>query len=123
MLSYQFTQEVTSANGYRSTRRVYECADCSDCPVKADCTKSKFNRRLYIGVELLDMRDQAQKRLTSPEGVKLRSQRPIEVEAVFGRVKHNWGFRRFLTRGKDKVKIEWGLLSLAHNITKVVAAA
>jgi transposase len=119
VLSYQFTQDVTSANGYRSTRRVYECADCSGCPAKADCTKSKFNRRLYIGVDLLEMRDQAQKRLTSPEGVKLRSQRPIEVEAVFGRLKHNWGFRRFLTRGKDKVKIEWGLLNIAHNIAKV----
>ncbi len=49
----------------------------------------------------------------------MRSQRPIEVEAVYGRLKHNWGFQRFLLRGVDKVKIEWGLLNIAHNIAKV----
>lgn len=122
VLSYQFTKDVISYNGYRSERRVYECADCSGCPVKSECTKSQYNRRLYIGVELLKMRKRARERLISPEGVRLRSQRPIEVEAVFGRLKHNWGFRRFLLRGKDKVKIEWGLLALAHNIAKVAAA-
>ena len=121
ILTYQFTKEVTSRNGYHSKRRVYECADCEDCPVKSVCTRSKFNRRLYIGVELLEMRKRARERLESPEGVKLRSQRPIEVETVFGRLKHNWGFRRFLLRGVDKVKIEWGLLSIAHNIAKVAA--
>ncbi len=122
ILTYQFTKDVISHNGYHAKRRVYECVNCQDCPVKSDCTKSKYNRRLYIGVELLEMRKQARKRLKSPEGVKLRSQRPIEVEAVFGRLKHNWGFRRFLMRGIDKAKIEWGLLSLAHNIAKVAAA-
>jgi len=119
VLSYQFTKDVTSYNGYRSKRRVYECADCSACLVKSDCTKSKYNRRIYIGVELLEMRKRARELLTSPEGVKMRSQRPIEVEAVYGRLKHNWGFRRFLLRGVDKVKIEWGLLNIAHNIAKV----
>ena len=122
ILTYQFTKDVISHNGYHSKRRVYECVDCGSCPVKSECTRSKFNRRLYIGVELLEMRKQARKRLESPEGVKLRSQRPIEVEAVFGRFKHNWGFRRFLLRGIDKVKIEWGLLGLAHNIAKVAAS-
>ncbi len=100
-------------------RRVYGCADCEGCPVKTDCTRSKYNRRIYIGVELLEMRKRARELLTSPEGVKMRSQRPIEVEAVYGRLKHNWGFRRFLLRGVDKVKIEWGLLNIAHNIAKV----
>jgi len=119
VLTYQFTKDVTSYNGYPSKRRVYGCADCEGCPVKSDCTRSKYNRRIYIGVELLEMRKRARELLTSPEGVKMRSQRPIEVEAVYGRLKHNWGFRRFLLRGVDKVKIEWGLLNISHNIAKV----
>lgn len=65
------------------------------------------------------MRKTARELLTSPEGVKMRSQRPIELEAVYGRLKHNWGFRRFYLRGVEKVKIEWGLLNFAHNIAKV----
>jgi len=119
VLTYQFTKAVTSYNGYPSQRRVYECVDCAGCPVKEECTRSKYNRRLYIGEELRAMRKRASELLKSPEGVKLRSQRPIEVEAVYGRLKHNWGFRRFLLRGKEKVKVEWGLLSLAHNMAKV----
>ncbi len=43
----------------------------------------------------------------------------VEVEQTFGRIKGCWSFRRFHLRGKDKVKIEWGLLAIAHNITKM----
>jgi len=49
----------------------------------------------------------------------LRSKRPVEAESVFGRLKHNWVFRRFLLRGKDKVEVEWGLLCIAHNLAKM----
>ncbi|MEW6527297.1 MAG: transposase, partial [Spirochaetota bacterium] len=36
-------------------------------------------------------------------------------------IKWNRNFKRFLLRGLDKVKIEWGLLSLAHNMMKIPA--
>ena len=120
-LSYQFTKKYTSPNGYVSYRRVYECQDCQGCPVKEDCTKSKYNRRIYIGVELQEMKKTVQALLLSPRGLEMRSRRPIEVEAVFGRLKQNWGFRRFLLRGLEKVKTEWGILCIAHNIAKVAA--
>ena len=90
-LTYQFTKEVNSYNGYPCQRRVYECEeceeceDCAGCPVKEDCTRSKYNRRWSIEEELRAMQKRASELLTSPEGVKLRSQRSIEVEAVYGR--------------------------------------
>jgi hypothetical protein len=34
-------------------------------------------------------------------------------------IKSNWGFQRFLLRGLEKVTIEWGLLSIAHNMAKM----
>jgi len=74
-----------------------------------------------VGVELMKMKKSAHERLLSPRGKEMRSQRPIEVEAVFGRLKQNWGFRRFMLRGRDKVKAEWGILCIAHNIAKVAA--
>ena len=67
------------------------------------------------------MKNDAHNHLVSPRGLELRSLRPIEAEAVFGGVKHNWGFRRFLLRGLEKVKTEWGILCIAHNIAKVAA--
>lgn len=120
-LRYLHTQEYVTDNGYRSERRNYGDAPCQNCPVLSECApySKKKRRRLSVSVELLKMKKEARERLMSPMGKEMRSQRPIEVEAVFGRLKHNWGFRRFMLRGLDKVKIEWGILCLAHNIAKV----
>jgi len=57
--------------------------------------------------------------LTSEEGQALRAARSTEVETVFGHLKHNQGFRRFHLRGLNKVKTEWGLVSIAHNMQKL----
>ena len=118
-LTYRYNKKYKTENGYEAQRRVYVGTDCQNCPVMAECTKSKYQRQLWVGVELLEMKKAAHDRLLSPKGLEVRSQRPIEVEAVFGRLKQNWGFRRFLLRGLEKVKTEWGLLCIAHNIAKV----
>jgi hypothetical protein len=65
------------------------------------------------------MKKRANDLLCSETGIILRKRRVVEVEQTFGRLKGCWGFRRFLLRGKNKVKVEWGLLSIAHNITKM----
>jgi len=59
------------------------------------------------------------KKLLSDQGVAHRSQRPVDVEAVFGNIKQNKNFTRFMLRGKDNVLIEAGLLALAHNLAKM----
>ena len=66
-----------------------------------------------------DLEEKANESLCSEKGMELRSLRVVEVEQAFGRIKGCWSFRRFLLRGKDKVKIEWGLIGIAHNITKM----
>ena len=52
------------------------------------------------------------------QGIKLRRERSIDVEPVFGQIKWNRGFRRFLLRGLDKVTCEFGLVAIAHNLKK-----
>jgi transposase len=118
-LRYIFADPCQSDHGYISERRIYECEDCSQCPVKVDCTRSKYNRQIQIGVELERLKRKARDNLLSPQGVEMRSRRPVEVEAVFGQLKQDWGFRRFMLRGIEKVTAEWGILSIAHNIAKV----
>lgn len=44
------------------------------------------------------------------------------VEPVFGQIKQARGFRQCLLRGLDNVAHEWGLVCLAHNLTKLAAA-
>jgi len=41
------------------------------------------------------------------------------VEPVFGQVKHGRGFRQFLLRGRKKMRSEWRLVSLTHNLLKL----
>ena len=74
-----------------------------------------------MSFELQAVKQRVRENLLSPEGRILRARRGVEVESVFGRWKHNWGFRRFMLRGPEKVSIELGLLSLAHNLSKVPA--
>jgi len=70
---------------------------------------------------LNQLKKKANDNLCSEKGLELRSKRVVEVEQTFGRIKGCWSFQRFLLRGKDKVKIEWGLLAIAHNITNQAA--
>ncbi|WP_253944926.1 transposase [Paenibacillus sp. NEAU-GSW1] len=44
-----------------------------------------------------------------------------EPERVFGHIKNNRGFRRFLLLGLPKVGLEVGWLSLAHHLLKKAA--
>jgi len=45
------------------------------------------------------------------------------VEAVFGQIKQGRGFRQFLLRGVEKVRAEWAMICLAHNLVKLARAA
>ena len=116
---FKKTTRYKTANGYLTERRVYECEDCGGCVLKPACTRAKGNRCIKISFQLKDMRARARANLLSEEGGTLRSRRPVEAESVFGRLKQNWGFRRFLLRGKEKVEVEWGLLCIAHNMAKM----
>ena len=80
-------------------------------PVKHRITDPKISK-LYTEVNSL---------LNTPKGIKLRKQRPHDVETVFAQIKNNKGFRKFQLRGTKKVEIETGLLALAHNLKKWAA--
>lgn len=57
--------------------------------------------------------------LNSPKGQRLMKSRKYDIEPVFGDLKHNMGFRRFLLRGLTKTNIEVGLMAIAHNLKKI----
>ena len=111
-----------SDNGYISIIRVYECLNCNGCDLRENCVKadgSFANRRIYINRRLNELRSQARMLLESETGIEMRSKRPVESESVFGNIKNNFGVRRFFLRGLEKVNIEWGLYSIAHNMRKM----
>jgi len=124
LLSFKYTNKRTSQNGYQSQRRVYEAQNCLGCSLRSQCTRRKeTNRRITFSAHGKALRDQARQNLTSPKGQELRSRRRTEPETVFGCIKGNRSFRRFLLRGLEKVTTEWGLLSVAHNVARMATLA
>lgn len=59
-------------------------------------------------------------KIVSPEGEKEYKKRMHTVEPPFGNIKHNLGYRFFLLRGLKKVKGEFNLMCIAHDIKKIV---
>ena len=106
-------------NGYQQIKRYYQAMNCNECPMRGVCHKAKENRIIEVSPKLYKHKVIIREKLSSKRGRKYRSQRPVDVEAVFGIIKNNHSFRRFMLRGLDKVEIEAGLLSLAHNIRKM----
>jgi hypothetical protein len=62
---------------------------------------------------------QMRAKLESPEGHAIYARRKVIVEPVFGQIKSALGFRRFSLRGLAKVRCEWALVCLAHNLLKL----
>jgi len=114
---YETHKKTTS--GYQQTYSVYQAQNCQGCPLRGACHKSKHPREMHINWNLKRYKDKARKKLLSDQGVCHRSQRPVDVEAVFGNIKQNKKFTRFMLRGKDNVLIEAGLIALAHNLAKM----
>lgn len=110
-----------SANDYERSRSAYRAANCNGCPLRGACHKTTGNRTIVVSVKGLKLRAQASERLQTEQGVAFRKKRCWDVESVFGNMKHNKGFRRFLLRGLEKVEIEVGLLAIAHNLMKIAS--
>ena len=107
-----------TASGYQQTVSVYRAGRCEGCPLRGQCHKSKRDRQIEVNHTLDDYKARAREFLTSEQGIKHRSNRPIEPEAVFGQIKECGRFRRLRLKGLTGAKIDFGLKALAHNLRK-----
>lgn len=107
-----------SDNGFEKQLHRYRAQNCQGCPMRGRCHKGEGNREIVINHKLNAYKAQARERLISPEGMAYRRQRSVDTEPVFGQLKSNWKFNRFTTFGKVKAGSEFGLLAMAHNLSK-----
>lgn len=120
-LHFLNTETDRTKTGYEVEYRIYQADDCSSCPLRDQCTRSKGNRTLSVNFRWQELKQLARQNLFSEKGKRLRAKRSVDVESVFGQLKQNWSFRRFMLRGLTKVNIELGLLCIAHNLAKKAA--
>jgi transposase len=59
------------------------------------------------------------RRLRTKRGRQIYARRKGTVEPVFGQIKEGRGFRQFRLRGMKKMRAEWQLVSLTHNLLKL----
>jgi transposase len=62
--------------------------------------------------------ERMERKLETKVGAAVYATRKFIVEPVFGQIKQARGFRQFLLRGIEKVRGEWALICMPHNILK-----
>jgi transposase len=63
--------------------------------------------------------EKMRRKLQTKAGAAIYAARKAIVEPVFGQIKQARGFRRFSLRGLAKVRSEWALVCLTHNVLKL----
>ena len=108
-------------SGYEAELSVYACQCCEGCAKKPLCTKAKGNRRIEYSKAFAAFRERTLRDIQTPRGILLRMNRSIQVEGAFGVLKEDYGFRRFLLRGKANVFTEALLMAFSYNVNKLHA--
>lgn len=111
--------ESLTKNGFKQEIHRYQASNCFGCPLRGSCHKAKGNRVIERNHNLIRLKEKARELLLSEQGIAHRKRRCWDVEAVFGNIKQNMGFKRFMLRGMEKVTTEIGLIAMAHNLKKV----
>ncbi|MCL6650217.1 MAG: transposase [Chloroflexi bacterium] len=70
----------------------------------------------------LSVRARMARKLATRYGQQVDALRKTIVEPVFGQITQARGFRQFLRRGLQRVRQEWALICLSHNLLKLHAA-
>jgi transposase len=114
---------VKSDNGYKSKTIRYEARNCVGCPLRGACYEGKMpNREIVVNHNLRRHKAIVRENLNSPEGIRHRKKRGVDVESVFGNIKRNKRFNRFQLRSLKKVRLEFGLIAISHNLKKLIKA-
>ena len=124
-LSFSGEKAARSELGHESMTRVYVAEGCPGCPLRGKCFKAKDPgavRDLRVNPALDAFKARASEMLHAERGSMLRRRRSVDVETIFGDIKRNWGFRRFLLRRLEKVDHEMRMVAMGHNIRKMAYA-
>jgi transposase len=101
--------------------RVYQGSACVGCSLRSRCLRTRNPRALrrVVRDDKEHLAERMLQRVQSPEGRRRLDLRRMSNEPVIGNLKSNLGFRRFSLRGMRKVKGEFTLMCIGHNLGKL----
>lgn len=121
-LIHAYDSHRKSSSGFCGTQQNYICESCAGCPHREKCFRGRYeDRMISVSQTFNRQKAEAEERINTPEGIRLRVNRSIQVEGAFGVIKEDYAFRRFLTRGKRKTETQFFLIAFAFNIRKLCA--
>jgi transposase len=111
----------TSVSGRPGKSYRAAATDCAACHLASRCLSSRGVRRhLFVSQEAAATHGQKMReKIDSPAARRIYSQRMGIVEPVFANIAANKRMSRFTLRGRAKVRIQWLLFTLVHNIEKI----
>lgn len=116
----RYPDRVTADSGYYSSENVEYCEKRGIDPyICVGRTKHDGSLTFAASAPPGPTRDRMAAKLTTHTGRAVYALRKETVEPVFGQIKEARRFRRFSVRGLAKVRWEWGLVCLAHNLLKL----
>ncbi|MDZ5474683.1 IS1182 family transposase, partial [Bacillus sp. 31A1R] len=82
---FKYHSVRTDKTGFERTFKVYECEDCTDCPLRKNCTKAQEgnNRQLMINEKWEQQKEYVRTKLSDEETAAIYRQRKMDVEPVF----------------------------------------
>ncbi len=95
----------------------YKTRACRQCPVRAECTRSKKGRLIHRS-EYAEYYER--NRINTLEKEHLYKRRQAIVEHPFGTIKRQWGFSYILTKsGLKRASSDVGLMFIAYNLRRI----
>jgi hypothetical protein len=121
---FKYHSVRTDQVGFKREFKVYECENCTGCPLRSSCTKAKEgnHRKVMVNEKWQQQKEYVKAKLSEEKTSSIYRQRKIDVEPVFGFLKANLRFTRFSLRGKSKVENEIGIALMAVNLRKYTAS-
>ena len=111
-------------NGKKYTQYGCELKNCIECKERNSCVTTKTD--IKRGFRTIDddsyviYRKEMIEKMHEKIPKEIYSKRSGEVEPVFGQIKNNKIFRRFKLQGLKKVKAEFTIMAIAHNLGKIM---
>jgi transposase len=110
---------ATLDNGYYSETAVQALEDLGFDPYIATGRQRHHGSEAEASAPPATAKERMAAKVRTPDGKALYARRKVIVEPVFGQIKEARGFRRFLLRGLQKIRGEWRLVCLGHNLLKL----
>lgn len=101
--------------------------DCNNCRLRKRCLRNEQQltpRQINVALDITQEQkagiiERMKRKIDSPKGRHIYSQRLGTVEPVFGHITDAIGIKRFSHRSKHKVDGQWKLMMMLHNILKI----